>query len=170
MAPIQSYLIHGIVFSSFLALAVGAAKDNRPIGVNQICEFPQLNVCRPARAKGLIEDKIRVWFKDMGPHDPRREFLEAKWMIKQPEYRDPNYDEYQDTLSKVWGPISEAQRRLFEEEEKERAGKPQKSLEELLEEEKAWKDNDDPYPGKEQIERDEIDTLNEICCKFTSHR
>lgn len=128
--------------------------------LNQLCEYPQLKVCRPDRSTGTIKDAIRVFYDKWDTSDPRREFIEMVYMIKPPTTEDASYDEYNFKVASYLEPIYLAHKELFDKEEAEEELNPEPEPEPF--------DIESDYPGKDIIEKDQITTMD-ICCKFNSY-
>ena len=129
--------------------------------LNQLCEYPQLKVCRPDRSTGTIKDAILVFYDKWEKSDSRREFIETVYMVKPPTIGDASYDEYNFKVASYLEPIYLAHKELFDKEEAEEELNPEPQPEPF--------DPESDYPGKEIIEKDLIITMD-ICCKFSVAR
>lgn len=127
--------------------------------LNQLCEYPQLKVCRPVRSTGTIKEAISVFYDQWDKSDPRREFIELVYMIKPPTPEDAGYDEYNFKVASYLEPIYLAHKELFDKEEAEENLNPEPQPEPF--------DPQSDYPGKEIIEQEQITTMD-ICCRSNS--
>ncbi|KAF8466914.1 hypothetical protein BDZ91DRAFT_848662 [Kalaharituber pfeilii] len=159
MAPVLSKVGSGLLVSVVLAALAGEAnceskRAETTLALNQLCNYPQLDVCRHPKAVGLIEERIQTWYKDIGPDDPRKEFLEAAFMTKKPRHRDPNYNAHQRLVNRYWEIIFDAQAEWREQREEQEKENPEKDEEE----------ENQPLLGEDIINRDGINYYADLCC------